>query len=193
MVIPSFRSIDWCARASEELKAMGITAIYPGSFDPITMGHVDIARRAGAIFEHVIIAVYDTPAKNLVFSTDERVMMARRAIADSPNVRVEPFSGLLVDFARQVQAQVVVRGLRAVSDFEVETQLALMNRSMPPEIEVVCLITSLPYSFLSASLIKEVIKLGGPSDGLVPDFVATALRQKFAGTGDAPGPRWLTS
>ncbi len=172
---------------------MGITAIYPGSFDPITMGHVDIARRAGAIFEHVIIAVYDTPAKNLVFSTDERVMMARRAIADSPNVRVEPFSGLLVDFARQVQAKVVVRGLRAVSDFEVETQMALMNRSMAPEIEVVCLITSLPYSFLSASLIKEVIKLGGPSDGLVPDFVATALRQKFAGTGDAPVPRWLTS
>jgi pantetheine-phosphate adenylyltransferase len=101
---------------------------------------------------------------------------------------------LLVDFARQVQAKVIVRGLRAVSDFEVETQMALMNRSLAPEIEVVCLITSLQYSFLSASLIKEVIKLGGPWEGLVPDFVATALRQKFSSPGDAaPVPRWLTS
>src|SRR5262245_25569650 len=126
---------------------MGITAIYPGSFDPVTLGHIDIARRASAIFDRVIIAVYDTPAKSLIFSTDERVQMASRAVADSPNITVESFSGLLVDFARQVQAKVVVRGLRAVSDFEVETQMALMNRSMAPEIEVVCLITSLQYSF----------------------------------------------
>jgi pantetheine-phosphate adenylyltransferase len=172
---------------------MGITAIYPGSFDPITLGHVDIARRAGAIFDQVILAVYDTPAKSLVFSTDERVIMAQRAIVDSPNVRVESFSGLLVDFARQVGAKVIVRGLRAVSDFEVETQMALMNRSLAPEIEVICLITSLQYSFLSASLIKEVIKLGGAPDALVPDFVAAALRQRFSGQGDAPVPRWLTS
>jgi pantetheine-phosphate adenylyltransferase len=172
---------------------MGITAIYPGSFDPVTMGHLDIAGRAGAIFDRVIIAVYDTPAKSLVFSTEERVAMARRASASLPNVTVESFAGLLVDFARQVQAKVVVRGLRAVSDFEVETQMALMNRAMAPEIEVVCLITSLHYSFFSASLIKEVIKLGGPSEGLVPDFVANALRQKFSGQGDAPVPRWLTS
>jgi pantetheine-phosphate adenylyltransferase len=173
---------------------MGITAIYPGSFDPVTLGHVDIARRASAIFDRVIIAVYDTPAKSLIFPTDERVQMARRAVANSPNISVESFSGLLVDYARQVQAKVIVRGLRAVSDFEVETQMALMNRSMAPEIEVVCLITSLQYSFLSASLIKEVIKLGGPWEGLVPDYVATALRQKFSGPGDAaPVPRWLTS
>jgi pantetheine-phosphate adenylyltransferase len=173
---------------------MGITAIYPGSFDPVTLGHVDIARRAGAIFDQVILAVYDTPAKSLVFSTDERVGMARRAVEDSANIRVEAFRGLLVDFARGVGAKVIVRGLRAVSDFEVETQMALMNRNIAPEIEVVCLITSLQYSFLSASLIKEVIKLGGPWEGLVPDFVAAALKQKFSGPGDtAPVPRWLTS
>lgn len=173
---------------------MPITAIYPGSFDPVTMGHVDIARRAAAIFDQVILAVYDTPAKSLVFSTNERVTMARRATHDTPNVRIESFSGLLVDYAREVGAKVVVRGLRAVSDFEVETQMALLNRAMAPEIEVVCLITSLEYSFLSASLIKEVIKLGGPWEGLVPDFVATALKQKFSGPGDsAPVPRWLTS
>jgi pantetheine-phosphate adenylyltransferase len=173
---------------------MPVTAIYPGSFDPVTLGHVDIARRAGAIFDEVILAVYDTPSKSLVFSTDERVAMARRATVHATNVRVEAFSGLLVDFARRVGAKVIVRGLRAVSDFEVETQMALMNRNIAPEIEVVCLITSLQYSFLSASLIKEVIKLGGPWEGLVPDFVAAALWQKYSGTGDtAAVPRWLTS
>jgi pantetheine-phosphate adenylyltransferase len=173
---------------------MATTAIYPGSFDPVTMGHVDIARRAAAIFDRVILAVYDTPAKSLVFSTDERVSMARRAVGDVPNVQVDSFNGLLVDYARHVGAKVIVRGLRAVSDFEVETQMALMNRQLSPGLEVVCLVTSLQYSFLSASLIKEIIKLGGPSEGYVPDFVAEALRQRFAGQGDAaPVPRWLTS
>lgn len=173
---------------------MGTRAIYPGSFDPITNGHVDIARRAAVIFDEVVLAVYDTPAKSLVFSTDERVKMATRAVADLSNVRVEAFSGLTVDFARAVGARVIVRGLRAVSDFEVETQMALMNRKLAPEIEVVLLVTSLQYSFLSASLIKEVIKLGGPASNLVPDFVADALRQKFAQSGgEAPVPRWLTT
>lgn len=170
------------------------TAIYPGSFDPITNGHIDIARRAAAIFDEVILAVYDTPAKTLVFSTPERLEMARRSVADIPNVRIESFSGLTVDFARAVGAKTIVRGLRAVSDFEVETQMALMNRKMAPEIEVVLLITSLQYSFLSATLIKEIVKLGGPSSNLVPDYVADALRRKFAqGGGEAPVPRWLTS
>jgi len=168
-------------------------AIYPGSFDPVTCGHIDIATRASRIFDKVILAVYDTPAKNLVFSTDERVGMARRALADLPNLEVQSFRGLLVDFARTVGAKVIVRGLRAVSDFEVETQMALMNRTLAPEMEVVMLVTSLSYSFLSASLIKEVIKLGGPDVGLVPDFVAEALRQRFAGEiGTGAVPKWLT-
>src|SRR5438105_8167130 len=172
---------------------MGITAIYPGSFDPVTLGHVDIARRAAAIFDRVILAVYDTPAKSLVFTTPERVTMAKRAVSDAPNISVRSFSGLLVGFAREVEAKVIVRGLRAVSDFEVETQMALMNRKLAPEIEVVCLVTSLNFSFLSASLIKEIIKLGGPSQGLVPDFVAEALQHKLAKKGEAaPVPRWLT-
>jgi pantetheine-phosphate adenylyltransferase len=172
---------------------MGITAIYPGSFDPVTMGHIDLASRAAAIFDHVIIGVYDTPAKSLIFTTQERVAMAQQALAGVGNVEVQSFAGLLVDFARQVGAKVIVRGLRAVSDFEVETQMALMNRKLAPEIEVVCLVSSLQYSYLSASLIKEVIKLGGSAEGLVPEFVVTALKQKFAGQGDAaPVPRWLT-
>ena len=171
---------------------MGITAIYPGSFDPVTMGHVDMACRAAAIFDRVIIAVYDTPAKSLVFTTEERVAMATEALVGTENVKVQSFSGLLVDFARQVGAKAIVRGLRAVSDFEVETQMALMNRKLAPEIEVVCLVSSLPYSYLSASLIKEVIKLGGSAEGLVPEFVIAALKQKYAGQGDAaPVPRWL--
>ena len=172
---------------------MAVTAIYPGTFDPITMGHIDIARRAAKIFDRVIVAVYDTPAKSLVFSTPERAAMAKRALGDVANIEVRAFNGLLVDFAKQVGAKVIVRGLRAVSDFEIETQMALMNRKMAAEIEVVFLVASLEYNFVSASLIKEIIKLGGPSEGLVPDFVLDALRQKFAKQSEAaPVPRWLT-
>ncbi|HLG50496.1 MAG TPA: pantetheine-phosphate adenylyltransferase [Chloroflexota bacterium] len=173
---------------------MTMTAVYPGTFDPITMGHVDIARRAAQIFEHVIVAVYDTPAKTLVFDTAERVAMAEKALAGVGNIEVRAFGGLLVEFARQAGARVIVRGLRAVSDYEIETQMALMNRTLAPEVEEVFLVASLQYSFLSASLIKEVIKLGGTVEGLVPDFVADALRQKLAKQEEtAPVPRWLTS
>lgn len=155
------------------------TAIYPGSFDPITCGHVDIAARAASIFDRLIVAVYDTPAKNLTFSTDERVAMAREALASLPNVEVVSFQELAVDVARRVGAKVIVRGLRAVSDFEVEMQMALLNRKMAPELEVVCLMTSLQYSFLSATVIKQIVKHGGPTEGLVPPHVAEALRQKL--------------
>lgn len=173
---------------------MSATAIYPGSFDPITLGHIDIARRAAAVFDRVVVGVYDTPAKSLIFSTPERVELATRAFADVSNVDVRPFTGLVVSFARQVGAKVIVRGLRAVSDFEMEMQMALMNHKLAPDVEEVYLMASLRYSFLSASLIKEVVKLGGSADGLVPDFVAEALGHKLPNQSETSSvPRWLST
>lgn len=157
-------------------------AIYPGGFDPITFGHIDIARRAAAIFDRLVVAVYDRPAKNLLFSTEERVALATRALDDLDNVDVIPFAGLTVDCARRLNAKVIVRGLRALSDFEVEMQMAHFNRRMAPELEVICLMTSLELAFLNATTVKEIVALGGPSEGLVPDFVAEAIRQKLART-----------
>lgn len=155
-----------------------VRAMYPGGFDPITCGHVDIAQRASLLFDTVVVAVYDAPAKNLLFTTAERVAMARQALASTPNLEVLPYSILTVEFARQIGAGVIVRGLRAISDFEMEMQLAHFNRKMQPDIDVVCLMTSLQYSFLSATMVKEIVRLGGPSEGLVPDFVAEAVRAR---------------
>jgi pantetheine-phosphate adenylyltransferase len=128
----------------------------------------------------VVVAVYDTPAKNLLFSTRERVALASRALEEIANIEVTSFGGLTVDYARSQNSRVIVRGLRALSDFEVEMQLAHFNRKMAPEVEVICLLTSLEYGFLSATMVKEIIRLGGPSEGLVPDFVADAIRRKYA-------------
>ena len=153
-------------------------AIYPGSFDPITNGHLDIATRAAKIFQKLIIGVYDTPAKHLLFTTEERVELVRQAIANLPNVGVEAFDGLVVDFARKVNAQAVVRGLRVGADFEREFEMALMNKKLYPELEMVCLMAALEYQFLSSSLLKEVASLGGNIDNFVPKNVATALRKK---------------
>ncbi|MCL4459474.1 MAG: pantetheine-phosphate adenylyltransferase [Chloroflexi bacterium] len=169
-------------------------AIYPGTFDPMTSGHLDIARRAASIFDHVIIAIYDAPAKNVLFSTEERVAMAAKATEGLPNVSVSRYNGLTVDYARQKNARVIVRGLRAMSDFELEMQMALLNRKLAPEIEVVCLMTSLQYSFLSSSIIKEIVSLGGCIEGLVPDHVLVALQQKHKGGGESsPIPRHLNT
>jgi len=156
-------------------------AIYPGSFDPITNGHLDIATRAAKLFKKLIIGVYDTPSKHLLFTTEERVDMVRQAIANLPNVEVESFSGLAVDFARKVKAQAVVRGLRVGADFEREFEMALMNKELFPELELVCLMTNLEYQFLSSSLLKEVASLGGNIDDFVPKDVAEALRKKVHG------------
>ncbi len=154
-------------------------AIYPGSFDPITNGHLDIATRAAKLFEKVIIAVYDVPPKSLMFTTKQRVSLVKRSIADLPNVDVKSFTGLTVDFARQVGAKAIVRGLRVVTDFEREFEMALMNKKLAPDCEVVCLMPNLRYQFLSSSLLKEVANLGGFIDDLVPQPVAAALKNKI--------------
>ncbi len=154
-------------------------AVYPATFDPITNGHVDIATRAAGIFDRLIVAVYDRPSKNLLFSPEERWQMTRQALAHLPNVTVERYSGMTVAFAQQVGARAIVRGLRVVSDFEWEFQLALTNRQIAPEIDTVCLMASQQYSFLSSSLIKEIAMLGGPLNGMVPDHVIIALNQKM--------------
>ncbi len=156
-------------------------AIYPGSFDPITSGHIDIATRAARLFERLIIGVYDIPYKRLLFTTEERVDLVRQSIANLPNVDVESFTGLTVDFARKVKAQTVVRGLRMSADFEREFEMAMMNRKLSPELELVCLMARLEYQFLSSSLLKEVAGLHGNIDGLVPKPVAEALMKKAGG------------
>jgi pantetheine-phosphate adenylyltransferase len=154
-------------------------AVYPGSFDPVTNGHLDIANRAAALFDELIIGIYDIPQKYLMFSVEERVDLAKKAVAHLPNVRVEPYSGLTVNFARSVNARVIVRGLRMISDFEREFEMALMNKKLAHDVELVCLMTSLRYQFLSSSLLKEACQLGGDVSDLVPDHVAVALAQKF--------------
>jgi len=158
-------------------------AIYPGSFDPITRGHVDVALRAARLFDRLILAVYAGSEKpGGLFDPDERIAMARTALADAgaANIEVERFSGLTIEYARFCGATTVVRGLRAVSDFEYEFKLAHMNHHLAPEIEVVCLMTSSRHSFISSSLIREVASLGGDVAGLVPDNVRAALRDRFA-------------
>jgi len=156
-------------------------AIYPGSFDPITNGHLDIATRAAKIFDKVIIGVYETPNKPILFTIKERVELIRQAIADLPNVEVESFSGLTVDFAKRVKAQAMVRGLRMSADFEREFDMAMMTKKLYPELETVCLMARVEYQFLSSSLLKEAASLGGNIEDLVAKHVALALEKKFHG------------
>ena len=155
-------------------------AVYPGTFDPITYGHLDIVKRASLLFDKLIIAIYDNPDKKPLFSLEQRIELANKAIVSLPNVQVMPFHGLVVDFIHQEDAKVMVRGLRASSDFEREFEMALMNKKLAPDIELVCLMTSAKYQFLSSSLIKEVAMLGGSLEGLVPGHVAVALRGMFS-------------
>lgn len=155
------------------------TAIYPGSFDPITNGHLDIATRAAKLFEKLIIAIYDTPDKHLLFTAEERVELVRQSITHLPNVEVSHFSGLTVNFAKKLKAKAMVRGLRINADFEREFDMAMMNKKLFPDLELVCLMASAQYQFLSSSLLKEVASLGGSIDDLVPKSVAIALRKKF--------------
>ena len=158
-----------------------VIAVYPGSFDPVHRGHVDIARRAARLVDELIVAIYISPSKKLLFSADERTALWKNAIEEESlvNVRVEQFEGLIVDFARHQKAEAIVRGLRAVTDFEYEFQQALMNRKLAPEIETLMIITALPHLFISSSLLKEVARLGGDLDGIVTPGVARALRERY--------------
>jgi pantetheine-phosphate adenylyltransferase len=153
-------------------------AIYPASFDPVHYGHIDIAKRSARIFERVFVAVYDRPLKNLLFNIDERLQLAEQALRDVPNIEITRYSGLTVEYARQVGAQVIVRGLRVVSDFELEWHMALTNKQLAPDIEVVCLMTSQAYAFLSSSTVREVALLGGDVSSMAPSFVVEALHRK---------------
>jgi pantetheine-phosphate adenylyltransferase len=158
-----------------------IIALYPGSFDPITNGHIDIATRASKLFDKTVIGIFATPDKNLLFPIEERVDMAKKAVAHLRKVEVIPYSNITVDFARDIKAQVLVRGLRMIGDFEWEFEMAMMNQMLSPGLETVCFMASQEYQFLSASLIKEVASLGGDISKFVPKNVAAALKKKDIG------------
>lgn len=155
-------------------------AVYPGKFDPVHNGHVDIARRAAKLFDRLLVAVYDSPPQRALFTTDERVNLFGQSVEDLSNVEVEPFAGLATGFASDVGAEFIVRGLRAGYDFETEFEMTHMWRHLNRDIEVVCMMSALENQFVYASRIKEVAKLGGEVDGLVPSQVAAALRKKFS-------------
>jgi pantetheine-phosphate adenylyltransferase len=160
-----------------------ITALYPGSFDPLTHGHLDIVDRAARIFDRVVIAVLENPSKLPLFSTGERVTMIRQSLGERPGVEVSTFDGLTIDYARRVGAKVIVRGLRAVSDFESEFQMALMNRRLEPDVTTVFIPTSLRHLFLSSSLIKELAEFGGDIAEFVPASVVEPLKQRLSTKG----------
>ena len=166
-----------------------ITAIYPGTFDPITNGHVDVATRAAKLFDQLVVGVYDRPIKTLLFSTPERVAMAVQALSSLPNVRVQSYGGLTINFARHVEASVIVRGLRVLSDFELEFQMALTNCRLATEIETVCLMARQEHAFLSSSVVKEIAMAGGAIDEWVPQHVVEQLKSRFRQLGSEAGSR----
>jgi len=155
-------------------------AVYPGTFDPVHLGHVDIAGRAADLFDRLVIAVYDRPMKGLLFSAPKRVEMMAKALAHLPNVTVCSYSGLTVNLARSVGARVIVRGMRVIKDFELEYQMALTNRQLAPDIDTICLMTSLAYAFLSSTIVREIAILGGSVEEMVPPHVSEELRLAVA-------------
>ena len=157
---------------------MNKTVIYPGTFDPLTNGHFDLAQRAARLFERVIVAVAKNPSKTPLFDLNKRIALAKEALKGLANIEVTGFEGLLIDCARQHQAHVILRGLRAVSDFEYEFQLASMNRNMMPELETLFLTPAEQHSFISANLVREIAKLGGDVTQFVPAIVAKALKER---------------
>jgi pantetheine-phosphate adenylyltransferase len=157
-----------------------IRALFPATFDPIHNGHIDIAERAVNLFDEVIVAVYDMPQKSLLFPTEQRFALVQETFKKQPKIRVTTYHGLTVDYCREVQASVIVRGLRVLSDFEYEFRMALANRQLAPDIETVSLITSKEHSFLSSTTVREVASLGGDVGGMVPPHVKKALAARFA-------------
>lgn len=161
-----------------------LIAVYPGTFDPPTCGHMDIIERAASLVDELVVGIYENPGKQPLFSLEERLRLVQEAIAGMSNVRARAFKGLTVDFIKQMGGRVMIRGLRANSDFEREFEMALMNRKLAPDVELLCLMTSSQYQFLSSTLIKEVAKLGGCLEGMVPDHVAMALMARFSVSGE---------
>ena len=168
-----------------------VRALFPGTFDPIHYGHMDIAERATRLFDEVVVAVYDKPLKTLFFSPEERIALVKEAVASNPKVRVTGYSGLTVEYAKKIGAQVIVRGLRVFSDFEFEFRMALANHRLSPEIEYMALITAEEHTFLSSTTVREIASLGGNVSSMVPPFVEEALKKTLINMEDNDVPNAL--
>ncbi len=161
-----------------------VRAVFPGTFDPIHYGHIDIAKRASRLFDELVVAVYDRPLKNLLFSPEERLSLVKQTFKGERKIRIIGYSGLTVDVCKEIDAQVIVRGLRVFSDFEHEFRMALANHRLSPDIEVVALITSEEHTFLSSTTVREIASLGGDTSSMVPPQVAQALERRFFELGE---------
>ena len=169
-----------------------VKALFPGTFDPIHYGHIDIAERAARLFDEVVMAVYDKPSKSLMFSPEERIGLVNEAFKETPKIKVTGYSGLTVEFARKIEAQVIVRGLRVFSDFEFEFRMALANQRLAKDtVETVALITAEQHTFLSSSTVREIATLNGDVSSMVPPFVEKALKQKVIDLGEHSPPNAL--
>jgi len=165
-----------------------VRALFPGTFDPIHYGHMDIAERASRLFDEIVVAVYDKPLKTLFFSPEERIALVKEAVDSNPKIRVTGYSGLTVEYAKKIGAQVIVRGLRVFSDFEFEFRMALANHRLSPEIEYMALITAEEHTFLSSTTVREIASLGGDVSSMVPPYVAEALNKTLIDMEDTDVP-----